>query len=348
MVSKTKKRTILTTILTLILSSITGTVAALQNIENNIQHHDINELVTARPTKKPTANKPQPKTSITDPYAGEPINILLIGSDIRDGDNANYGNFDGMRSDTTILAHISENREHVELISIPRDSWVEIPTCQRSDGTYTQPTTTKFNAAFAYGGAHGDTGSAAACTIQLVEHLTGIYIDEYIILDFTGVINVVDALGGVTLNVPHPINAPKADLEIDEGPQLLDGKTALGYARARSGEGLNGSDLGRIDRQQQLLDALITETKQSITDVPTIYSFLNQTTSSLTTSPQLSSMRTMAGLAWNTRKANVEFLTVPIVERGDGANVLWTEEADYLWERIKQDLPPTPETNNEE
>lgn len=324
------------TLVALLSFAATAVAVGYYQLGNNIVKDDVKELI-------PQAAVPEIVTP-DDPNAGQPLNILVMGTDSRDGENADLGGeVEGMRSDTTILVHISADRQRVEMISIPRDSWVQIPACLRADGSSSSAKTTKFNAAFAYGGQNGDVGSAAACTISTIQSLTGVYINGYVVVDFAGFASVVDALGGVDINVPQHIESPKAgNLVLEAGLQTLDGATAIQYARARSGVGLSGSDLDRITRQQQLFTAVIAKAKASVTDVPTLYKFLNATTQTLTTSPNLGNLSTMAGLAWSLhdiKDENIVFVTVPTTFRSDGANVEWTDEADVLWSKVIADQP---------
>src|SRR5450756_636388 len=114
-----------------------GVATAYFAIQGNIKGADVTALLgTDRPTKKP-ANP-------GDPNAGRDLNILLLGSDNRNGENGNIGGrvATGMRSDTTIIMHVSADRSRIELVSIPRDTWVTIPECRRRDGSTSQPWTT--------------------------------------------------------------------------------------------------------------------------------------------------------------------------------------------------------------
>src|SRR5690606_6788689 len=127
--------------------------------------------------ERPERPTPDPE----DESKGEALNIVLIGSDDRSGSNGSIGgNFGGMRSDTTILMHISAERDRVELVSIPRDLMVDIPACKMTNGKETVPTFDQFNHAFQFGATvGGDVESAAACTISTVEKMTDVYIDGY-------------------------------------------------------------------------------------------------------------------------------------------------------------------------
>ena len=175
------------------------------------------------------------------------LNILLIGSDTRETteDLVAAGGEDvpGARSDTTILLHLSADRSRAVAVSIPRDSWVPVPSCTTADGGASAPVTTKFNAAFETGGP--------ACTIQTVESLN-VRIDHFVVIDFAGFTNMVGALGGVDVCVPEETTDSASGLDLPAGRSTIDGDQALAFVRARKGIG-DGSDLGRIDRQQAFL-----------------------------------------------------------------------------------------------
>lgn len=316
----------------------TGAATAYVRIENNIATADVTELLGERPVQMQPVDP-------DDPNAGQPLNILVMGSDVRDGENAEIGGaVDGMRSDTTILLHVSADRQRVEMISIPRDSHVEIPACDRSDGTSSTPRDTRFNEAFSIGSASGEISDAAACTIRTVESLTGVFVHGWLVVDFAGFINMVDALGGIPMCIERPMRSAKAGLDLQPGQQTLDGPTALAYARARTGEGLgDGSDIGRLGRQQRLLAATAAEvlSKNLLTDSTGLYRFLTAATRSITTDPELGNIPNLAGLAFSLRGVppeNITFLTVPIAPfPADPNQVVWTDEADVVFEAIAED-----------
>lgn len=316
----------------------TGAATAYVRIENNIATADVSDLLGERPVQMQPVDP-------DDPNVGRPLNILIMGSDVRDGENAEIGGaVEGMRSDTTILLHISADRQRVEMISIPRDSHVQIPSCSRSDGTTSNPRETRFNEAFSIGSASGEVSDAAACTIRTVEALTGVFVHGWLVVDFAGFINMVDALGGIPMCIEQPMRSPKAGLVLEPGQQTLDGPTALAYARARTGEGLgDGSDIGRLGRQQRLLAATASEVlaKNFLTDSGALYRFLTAATRSITTDPELGNIPNLAGLAFSLRSVpagNITFMTVPIAPyAADPNQVVWTDEADVVFEAIAED-----------
>jgi len=280
------------------------------------------------------------------------LNILVMGTDGRGGENQALGGGDstGSRSDSTILLHISGDHQWVAAISIPRDTMVNIPSCPTTSGKYIAAHPyTRFNAAFSYGAAAGkDIASGAICTLTTVEQITGIRVDGFVALDFAGFKGMVDALGGVEMNIPNRINSPLAGgLKLDPGVQTLDGWHALQYARARTGQGLGGgSDLGRIARQQQLIGAIAHQVLATnlLTDSPQLFRFLDATTSSMTTSSNYASINGLAELASalsNVDPEGISFLTAPIYTNPEDPNtVLLAPKAKILWDNIRYDQRP--------
>ncbi|MGC5629567.1 LCP family protein [Georgenia sp. Z1344] len=316
-----------------------GAVAAMYNdLQGNITTEDVTHLLDE--DERPTVVEDP-----DDPNAGQAMNILVMGSDTREGANSAQGgqeDVEGMRSDTTMIVHISSDRERVDIVSIPRDTLVPIPSCTLEDGSETEPVEAgMFNSAFHTGGQHGDVSAAAACTIATVEGMSDVRIDDYMVVDFAGFIGVVEALDGVPMYVDEDIDDPGAGLELDEGCQILDGEEALGYARARQTLG-DGSDISRIGRQQQLVSAIARDVLSSrvLFDLPRLYSVLDAGTQTLTTSPEFGSIRNLAGLAVSLRGLegeNIGFLTMPWEPAG--YRVTPTEEADDVWAALREDEP---------
>lgn len=322
----------------------TSAATAYARLQGNIESADVEHLLGAERPPEPT---PDPD----DPNAGTPVNILVMGSDTREGnDSVASDEVAGQRSDTTIVMHVSADRSRVELVSIPRDSLVDIPECERSDGSSSGPQpNTMFNAAFQTGGQNGSVTDAAACTQRTVEQITGVRIHHFVVVDMSGFIDMVDAIGGVPMCIPQDMRSRKAKLDITAGEHVLDGRTALAFARARTGEGLgDGSDTGRIGRQQELLAATARTVLQKnvLTDVPELIRFLNATTRSLTVSSGLANIPDMAGLAYSLRSVpsgNITFMTIPFgAAPGSAARVVWTDEADDIWARMAADEPIVP------
>ncbi|QGH68832.1 LytR family transcriptional regulator [Pseudactinotalea sp. HY158] len=317
-------------------------------IQSRIDSKDINALLGEnRPGGADQHGDPTPDPR--DSWAGKPLNVLVLGSDYRGGDNAQYGEFEGMRSDTALIVHFSADRERVDVVSIPRDLIVAIPACPLPGGgeSYPQALGTnehngvRFNAAFATGGQGEDLSHAAACAILTVEAMTDIYIDDWAVIDMDGFATMVDAIGGVQMCFDEPMNVPKADLDLEAGCQTLDGDDALGLARARKGIG-DGSDISRIDRQQELMTAMVGQvlSADTLANPSKLLSLLSSAASSLTTSERLGNLNSLTGLGYSLRGidgGSVNFSTAPHAYSGNV--VLQTPETDLVWDALRADEP---------
>ena len=185
------------------------------------------------------------------------LNYLVVGSDSRDGlsraqiKELKVGSTAvaaGGRSDTMFLVHISKKRDAAFIISLPRDTLVQVPAHVSQDGTKQIPEKPgKLNASFAFGGA--------PLLIQTIEAKTNLKIDHYVEVNFAGFTGVVDALGGIEVCSKVPINDPKSHLVMSAGTHTLGGIEALKYVRTRDFDGRG--DIGRMERQQQFVSAEI-------------------------------------------------------------------------------------------
>lgn len=285
-----------------------------------------------------------------DDYSGRALNVLLLGTDTRVGEgNDRYGAEEGdesMRSDIAIVAHISEDRKTVQMISIPRDTWTTIPSCRTKDGMQTSPQEGQFNWAMSVGSENVaenlDTG--IACVWRTVEELTGLKIDEFVLFDFAGFEQMINALGGVNMCFDEDLYDEQAELDIKAGCHTLNGHDALAYARARKAVG-DGSDISRIGRQQELMGRIFhtAMTKNMLTDFPKLYSFVSETLGTINTSSNLARLNTSAGLAYSLAglpSDGLQFVTMPFAEAPwDPNRVVPTWQADEVWEAIKEDKP---------
>ncbi|MGI5138244.1 MULTISPECIES: LCP family protein [unclassified Streptomyces] len=258
-------------------------------------------------------------------------NILVIGSDSRKGLGDAYGkNLTTMQSDTLMLLHTGGDGKWATVVSFPRDSWVQIPACDRGNGTRSTAHHFKINEAFAIGGSTGDTAKAAACAIKTVETNTHVRIDHFLIVDFRGFTGMVNALGGVQVCPKQAIHDKKAHLDLKAGCQIVKDEKALGYVRARYSIG-DGSDIGRIGRQQEFMQSLATRAKSKLYNPTALYGFLNSATKSLTADPGLAGLKQLYSLATSVKGIptdRISFLTVPNYPRErdvptDKANVAW-------------------------
>ncbi|MFI6697721.1 LCP family protein [Streptomyces sp. NPDC050509] len=289
-------------------------------------------------------------------------NILVIGSDSRAGSGDAYGSgLTSMQSDTLMLLHLGGSGRWATVVSFPRDSWVSIPACDQGGGATSAPHHFKINEAFAIGGSGGDTAKAAACTIRTVEQNTRVRVDHFVIVDFRGFTGMVDALGGVEVCPTAPIHDTRARLDLEAGCQTVRNEQALGYVRARYSLG-DGTDLGRIGRQQEFMRALATKAKAALHRPTALYRFLDSATGALTTDPELAGLAPLHELAAGLRGLptdRISFLTVPNYPRQrdvpeDMANVLWhpsaartlftalTHDRELTRARLAGATPPLP------
>ncbi len=208
----------------LIAAIIAGTCAFifLQNINGNLRGSYSDEQMSS------IQEKLIPVTNVNEPFY-----VMLIGSDARaDSDEM------GARSDSNILVRVDPVNWIVTMVSIPRDTKI----------TY-NGSTMKFNSAYSYGGAAG--------TIEAASELCGASISHFAEIDFDGVVNLVDTLGGVEVDVPQPIDDPQAGwVTIDNaGLQTLDGAQALVFARSR--HYYVDGDFSRSANQRALIEAIV-------------------------------------------------------------------------------------------
>jgi LCP family protein required for cell wall assembly len=278
-------------------------------------------------------------------------NIAIIGSDTRHGQGRGYGSAQQLataQSDTLMIVHIAADRQWASVMSIPRDSWVSIPSCRMGNGQLSPPQTFKINEAFALGNLDGNhTVLGAACTIKTVEHDTGIHIDHFAVINFSGLRDMVRALGGVPECNSTPIDDPKSGLHLSAGHHLLTGFQSLAYVRARYTLG-NGSDLERIQRQQAFMSSLIRRARSKLLNPLAIYHFLDAATKSLTVDSQLGGIRGLYHLGNSLQDLpsdKVTFFTLPTfprseVDPSDTANVMWTQPLDSrIFAAFQDDVP---------
>jgi LCP family protein required for cell wall assembly len=210
------------------------------------------------------------------------------------------------------------------------------------------PTQFKINEAFALGNLYGNhTALGVACTIKTVEQDTGIYIDHFIAVNFTGFKNMVAALGGVQECNPTAFTDPTSGIVLSAGYHWLNPTQALAYARARHGLG-DGSDLERIVRQQALMSSLISRAKSELYNPLAIYRFLDAASSSLTIDSQFGGVTGLYGLEQSLHgipSSKIAFFTLPNFPRADvvpsdAANVLWTQPEDSeIFASLRGDVP---------
>ena len=316
-----------------VLVALGGAYAVYRHLNGNI--HQVN--ISGELGTQPVDTHPQAE------------NIMIIGSDTRNGQGRGFGqNLNTDQSDTLMILHLAADRKWVNVMSIPRDSWVNIPACEMGNGQTSSPTTFKINEAFALGNLDGNhTDLGVACTIKTLEQDTGIHIDHFVSINFQGFRDMVNALGGVEECNTTAIDDPKSGLHLKPGHHLLHGLGALAYVRARYTLG-NGSDLERIGRQQAFMSSLTERVKSKLLNPIAIYHFLDAATRSLTIDSQLGGIHGLYDLAMSVRNlpaSQITFFTLPTYPRQlvvptDTANVMWTQPEDStIFQDFRNDIP---------
>lgn len=245
------------------------------------------------PDPFPTASRPAPSQG--------PVNILLIGSDSRSEDiptEPDAGRAAGGRSDTLMLAHVPADRKAVSLMSLMRDSWVDVPGHGAA----------KINAAYSWGGV--------ALTVQTVERLLDIRIDHVAEIDFAGLAGMTDALGGVTVQSPKAFEANGH--EYTQGVNRLDGEAALAFVRER--HAFPDSDHTRVRNQQAFMRGIVDGvlSKGTLTNPGRVQDFVTATSEYLSVDEGLDAS-TLVGLGWSlrdVRPTDLQTFTMPTAGGG--------------------------------
>ena len=263
-----------------------------------------------------------------------PLTVLLAGVDVRAGLTRHQqlvlhvGNSVSFNSDTLMLIHVSGDRSHVTVISIPRDSWVDIPGHGMS----------KINAAYGLGGP--------SLVVKTVEQNTGLTINDFVQVNFLGFVRVIDALGGVNICLPFAVNDAYSGLDLTAGIHHVDGITALSYARDR--HSFATSDLARIQDQQRLMASMLNEAISSgtLANPLKLSHFLSAALAAIKVDQGLN-VSSLADQLRGISPRNVRFMTVPLSDynyqtpTGESA-VLWDATAAHtLFSELKNDQPAT-------
>ncbi|MFJ9351817.1 LCP family protein [Streptomyces sp. NPDC101237] len=295
-------------------------------LNGNIKSVDINQALGAdRPAKTDNGSE----------------NILVLGSDTRSGGNKKLGGGtdDGSaRSDTAMIVHVYKGHHRASVVSIPRDTLIDRPACKDAQGTrHSAATGVMFNSAYSTGGA--------TCAVRTVEAMTGVRMDHYLEVDFSGFQKLVDELGGVEVTTTKAIDDPQSHLDLKAGKHSLDGEQALGLVRTRHGVG-DGSDLGRIQLQQAFVKALIEQVRQVgvFTSPKKLFDLADTATKTVTTDSDLGSVNSLVDFA-NGLKAidskSMHMVTMPVEYDPSDPNrvIVAKAKAKQVWTALKKDRP---------
>ncbi|TAJ48197.1 MAG: LytR family transcriptional regulator [Herbiconiux sp.] len=268
------------------------------------------------------------------------VNLLLVGSDSRQGQGDAYGETEGNLNDVTMLLHIAQDHSSATVVSFPRDMVVPIPSCPDPDGgSFDAMSAQPINVTLSYGGL--------PCTVLTVEALTGLSIPFAAEVQFNGVIEMSNAVGGVPVCVVDPISDEYTGLSLEPGTHTLQGADALAFLRTRHGVG-DGSDLGRISSQQVFLSSLVRTMKSSATlsDFGKLYGIARAAASNMVLSQSLASPDTLVSIALALKDIDLDkvtFVAYPGTTGGEGVYAgkvqPLTDDADVLFAAIAADQP---------
>ena len=269
----------------------------------------------------PADSRPAPAAPTEPGVSGDPLTFLLVGSDSREA--TAEGDAPGGRSDAIMIARIGADRQSAQVISIPRDSWVEIP----GNGM------NKINAAYAFGGP--------ALLIQTVEQLSGVRIDHFAAIDFEGLAEVTRALGGVDVMVAE--TTTNRGYTFEAGMNRITAEEVRWYLGQRYG--LPGGDFDRVKRQQQFIKAVMDKliSRDTFSDLGRLDASLRAVGDSLAVDSGLgnTAMLQMAYSMRNLEQSGIDFFTAPVLGTGreGAASVVYLDETTgaRMWEYLRTD-----------
>lgn len=270
-----------------------------------------------------------------------PINVLLVGSDTREGQGSTaYGPVGSALADVIILLHISRDRQNAVAMSIPRDLMVAVPSCPDPEGGDPYPARdfAQINSTM--------TKAGPACTLLAVQQLTGVTIPYLAVIDFKGVIAMSEAVGGVDVCVATAIDDEYTNLYLEPGEHTLIGDEALAFLRTRHGVG-DGSDLSRISNQQVFLTSMVRKLKDegALTNPFTMFRLGTAALSNMTLSKSLTDLGVIFGLAQQVNQVDLDkitFIKLPVYDLDGqyaGRVAPSPERAAELFELMASDKP---------
>ncbi|MCT2593617.1 LCP family protein [Streptomyces sp. N2-109] len=273
-----------------------------------------------------------------------PVNILLIGTDDRTGKgNESYGDKGSVgHADTTLLFHVSADRSNATVMSIPRDMITDIPTCptKQDDGSVKDipaEQNVRFNTSL------GQRGRDPGCTWRTVQKITGVEINHFMMADFNAVKELSSAVGGVEVCVAKDIDDPKSHLKLKAGKHTIEGEQALAFVRTRHSVGF-GSDLSRIELQQQFLSSMIRKMKSggTLTNPKKLFNLAESATKALTVDTGIGTINKLIALGKDLRRVNTEkitFVTAPVLDNpADKSSVILDKsKSTPLFKMLQQD-----------
>ncbi|TVL88195.1 LCP family protein [Streptomyces sp. SAJ15] len=273
-----------------------------------------------------------------------PLNILLLGSDSRNSDeNVELGGAkdtrgDKPRADVQMLLHVSADRSNMSVISIPRDTRVKIPECVDEDGVvYPETDRLIINASMQHGGP--------GCTVATWEELTGVPIDHFMMIEFSGVVDMADAVGGVPVCVQENVYDKSSGLRLEKGEKKVKGEQALQWLRTRHGW-QGGSDIARSKAQHMYMGSMVRELKSGtkLTDPGKLMDLAEAATKALVVDPGLGTVKKLYDLGDELKKVPSDRITMttmpwlPDPEQPKAHVVPNPTDAEQLFSMVRADV----------
>ncbi|CAL9551645.1 Polyisoprenyl-teichoic acid--peptidoglycan teichoic acid transferase TagU [Streptomyces sp. enrichment culture] len=298
--------------------------------------------------KKDELNLGDSKVAEPTPNAAgqTPLNILVIGSDARDteenqklgGAKETFGS--APLADVQMLVHLSADRTNMSVVSMPRDTLVQIPKCTDPDDGTVYPASdgrTMTNQSLGHGGP--------GCTVATWQELTGIHIDHFVMVDFAGVVSMADAIGGVPVCVDANIHSRDSEghgsgLKLEKGTHSIKGEQALQWLRTRYGFE-DGSDLARAKAQHMYMNSMVRELRENATlsSPGKLRKLAEEATGALTVDSGLDTVKKLYDLSNELRKVEPKRITMTTMpNRYVGSRVEPTEDAEQLFRLVREDI----------
>lgn len=286
--------------------------------------------------------------SEADAKGRRPINILMLGSDVRDEENAKLGGGwdtigDPARADVQMLIHISADRKNASVTSVPRDTLVDIPECTDPDtGKEFKATKTMINESLAHGGP--------GCTLATWEKMANVYIDHWMMIDFAGVVSMADAIGGVDVCVNQNVfdqskpgsGTGGSGLKLKAGTTRVQGEQALQWLRTRHAF---GSDMARAKAQHMYMNSMMRglKSQNAFTDLPRLTGLAEAATKALKVSEEIGTVKKLLDLALLLKDVPVNRITsttIPVLQAPSDKDrlILNPTDAPKVWELLRTDV----------
>ncbi len=308
----------LTAGLTLV-AGCTGAYLYIRHLDANIQHAPLG------------AGNVPPPGGAADEQGRTAMNILIIGTDSRKDLGGGYGDRDNVgagNNDVNIVLHVYPDRRSAVALDLPRDTLIDLPECRdpKTGTVYRAARHRPLNEAMGRGGP--------GCVQDTVQSVTKLRIDHFAVVNFQGVKDLTDAVGGVDVNLCRPIKDPKSHLDLPAGPHRLTGEQGLQFVRTRYGV-QDGTAVGRFSMQRDFLSALLRQLtdKGTLLDPTKAFPVIEAATKSITVDDPIAGTTRLVGLATqlkNIKPAEVAFVQPDVEYTHDDPDPLLREKDRFV------------------